>query len=116
MAVYSGVSAMVLQDDNIAVAALPASKCDCPIRCGLDSRTRRRRIINAAMRTPRLENGMKPGAGKTGTDTGKLQRRTQECFPQILAIGSVITAFSIFSLKVYSPMRCSLIDEFHCQN
>src|SRR5688500_2642663 len=74
MAVQSAVLALVLENNDVTIAILPPRKLNHSIGRRANAGSSGRCVVNAFVRTPGLQHGMKPGTRKSRSNAGKFKR------------------------------------------
>src|SRR5262249_37320338 len=90
VAVQRAVVAAVLDDDDVAVAGLPAAERYSAVAGGVDRRARRRRLVAAPVRTAGAEDRVHPAGRKRRRDAREFHRSPQETLAQRPAVVAVI--------------------------
>src|SRR3990172_2398458 len=107
----------MLDFDHPAVAAFsPARIEDLALSDRPDRRSALCGKVHAVVGTIHLENGVKTGAGKLGTDADKLQREAKKSACHRSAVEIIIAAFSLLFLEINGKKFLSGIDQFGSQN
>ncbi len=119
MTVQGGEAILVAQDHDLAVTALHADKLDRAVARRLDPGAGRRAVIDALVRPHFLQDGMETRRGKAGRDAGEFQRRAQECLADVFALGGVVAAAALASIRIGEPcgaVGLAVIDELGGQD
>src|SRR5262245_768829 len=94
MAVQRRDVAAVLNDDRIAVSALHTAKQNFSVTGCSDRCARRSRVVDAAVRTDRVENRVTPTRIEARADAREVQRSADECFAYTAAFRRVVARAS----------------------
>src|ERR1700741_3561197 len=68
------------------------------------------------MRTPPIQDRVETGERKSGADARKLEWRTQEALPHILALRGVISAPALRILVIHRAESAACIGELGCDD
>src|SRR5690606_30034120 len=106
---------MVLQDDGVAIAILPAAEIDDAVRCGMDGSAAGRGVVDAFVPAPSAMHRVLAHAER-GADAGELQRRAQKRPLQAAAFEVVVAAAFAIGGEPDGLVSLAAIDEFQCQD
>src|ERR1700758_3621714 len=95
----------------VAIATLNAAKLDPAGAGGINRRTGRRRIVDAAMGADQIQDRMHAGEHEAGADAFEFERRAQEGFLHAATIGRVVTRDTIGANEPHRFVDAALVDE-----